>query len=213
MEVISAASMAILSDFTGQNLSNTAWACATLEMTIAPLMNAIASAAIAISRQLDPQSLANTAWAFAAIEFRHMPLMAVIASQSLRSIGDWTAVELSSFAWSYARLGWRNVPLMHASAACASTQLSELTLLDIANTVWAFEALEIPPGARLRSLINAHGLEGFVADAVKNVRNHGIEMVHLANSGNLGPKAVRHYPSLHSVAGLQPWPPHGSISD
>merc|ERR1712187_578431 len=125
--------------------------------------------------------MVNTALSYAAIEWRHLPLITAIASQSLRSVHQWTACELSSTAWSFARLGCRHLPLMQATAEPSKAQLSELTLLDIANTAWALEALDIPARRQFRSLVNAHGLEDFLVDAVDNVRAHGIEMIHLAN--------------------------------
>merc|ERR1712086_108140 len=132
--------------------------------------------------QLDPQSLANTAWAYASLEWKHVPLMDAIAASSLLSIGSWTACELSSSAWAFARCGFRHVPLLAANAAPSDTQLAELTMLDVANTAWAFESLDISIGNRLNKFILVDSFDGFVQNAVVDLKNHGIEMVHLANA-------------------------------
>eukprot|EP00811_Abedinium_folium_P010966 NODE_20145_length_811_cov_2.076023.p5 GENE.NODE_20145_length_811_cov_2.076023~~NODE_20145_length_811_cov_2.076023.p5 ORF type:complete len:78 (-),score=20.02 NODE_20145_length_811_cov_2.076023:81-314(-) len=51
------------------------------------------------------------------------------------------------------------------------------------NTAWALEALTLPAAPRLRSLLaRSGGLERFVEDAVEDIRTHGVEMVHLANT-------------------------------
>merc|ERR1712187_226780 len=135
--------------------------------------------------------MVNTALSYAAIEWRHLPLITAIASQSLRSIHQWTACELSSTAWSFARLGCQHLPLMQATAEPSRAQLSELTLVDIANTAWALEGLGIPARRQFRSLVNAHGLEDFLLEAVRDVNSHGIEMIHFADY------ALRDWQEMH----------------
>lgn len=58
-------------NFDPQNLSNTAWAFATLGVYDKPLFDAIAAAAIRMLAEFDMQSLANMAFAFATLYLSH----------------------------------------------------------------------------------------------------------------------------------------------
>ena len=54
-----------MGDFNEQELSNTAWAFATVRQKDVPLFAAVATAAQQDMGDFNPQTLANTAWAFA----------------------------------------------------------------------------------------------------------------------------------------------------
>jgi len=56
-----------VSELNAQNLANTAWAFATVEIHDMPFFNFIAEQAHNQIRHFGPQSLSNTAWAFATI--------------------------------------------------------------------------------------------------------------------------------------------------
>jgi len=62
---ISAAAMALISEFNSQNLGNTAWAFAALGYTNMPFLQAIAAESIKKMQDFVPQELSNMAWAFA----------------------------------------------------------------------------------------------------------------------------------------------------
>ena len=62
---IAAASISKIADFNPQDLANTAWAFATLQIKDEGLLGAIAAASISKIADFNPQDLANTAWAFA----------------------------------------------------------------------------------------------------------------------------------------------------
>lgn len=63
MHAISAQVIANISLFHSQNLTNTAWAYATLGLVDEPLMDAIAAASINRINSFIPMELTNLAWA------------------------------------------------------------------------------------------------------------------------------------------------------
>lgn len=54
-----------MSDFSAQNVSNLAYACAVRKHYNAPLYDALAARAVQLSHQLLPQHIANLVWSFA----------------------------------------------------------------------------------------------------------------------------------------------------
>jgi C4-dicarboxylate-specific signal transduction histidine kinase len=75
LDAISQASLARLSNFTEQNLANTAWSFAKLARMEVPLREAISSAAVARISQFFPQALANMAWSWATLVCRDLTLL------------------------------------------------------------------------------------------------------------------------------------------
>jgi len=83
-----------------QELSNTAWAFATMEFRSWPLLESIAASSIPRINRFDSQGMSNPAWAFSQRCLRNAPLFDAIASASLRLITAANSQELANFAWS-----------------------------------------------------------------------------------------------------------------
>lgn len=77
-DATSSAAIPKLSQFHGQNLSNTAWAWATRRVIDMPLLEAISAAASPIITEFDIQGLANTLWSFASLLISHFPVVSHI---------------------------------------------------------------------------------------------------------------------------------------
>mmetsp|Transcript_46646 Transcript_46646/g.84195 ORF Transcript_46646/g.84195 Transcript_46646/m.84195 type:complete len:133 (-) Transcript_46646:233-631(-) len=76
-----------LRHFNAQNIGNTAWAYAKLQILDQTLMSAIASVALVeiSTHAWATQELVNTAWAFAKLALFHSPLLEAISAAALES--------------------------------------------------------------------------------------------------------------------------------
>jgi len=124
-----------------QNLSNTVWAFATLQVVDVPFYHMIAAEAICRIHHFSAQPLSNTAWAFASIELLHLPLMRAIAKAAMRGLHKWPTQELVNTVWAVARLQFYHEPLVSALSAAALRRLPEYEARDLSNTSWALAVL------------------------------------------------------------------------
>jgi len=70
LAAIASASIPTIRDFNTQNISNTAWAFATLGMLHEPFMASISAQALPPLSETEAQDLANTSWAFSVLDFK-----------------------------------------------------------------------------------------------------------------------------------------------
>jgi hypothetical protein len=104
-----------ISDMISQEVSNTAWSFAKLQLKNQPLLAAISGEAlrpICDDRDFDPQFCAGIPWAFATLGCFDPTLFAAISSASIAMIGAYRTQELSNIAWSLATLVLENGPLL-----------------------------------------------------------------------------------------------------
>merc|ERR1739848_362815 len=130
----------------------------------------------------DAQSLANTAWAYGATERMLVSAIRALARRRSPRASPWTACELSSAAWAFSRFGHGRVAAAGVEAKWCDAQLAEVVLLDIANPAWAYESLDVPAQREIPRLVSATDFDIFVENAMRDVRAHGIELVHFANA-------------------------------
>lgn len=78
---IGKAAISILGRFNAQNLTNTIWAYATVEVSYQPLQRAVAAEATVKIAGFTPQNLGNTAWAFSVLASFDSRLNDAISSQ------------------------------------------------------------------------------------------------------------------------------------
>lgn len=93
LDSISAASIPTLSEYTLQNLSNTAWAFAKLQMLDEPLRSAISAEARPKIYDAPCQDLVNTASAFASRAIMDEELSDAISEEAQRRINDFDLVQ------------------------------------------------------------------------------------------------------------------------
>lgn len=101
-----------------QEMANTAWSFAAMQLPDEPLLAALAAAAINRISELAARDLSNTVWAFATFPWSHTPLLASIAAASIRPC-QYTALGLAMTAWSESSLGFVDPPWRDALAASA----------------------------------------------------------------------------------------------
>jgi hypothetical protein len=80
--------MNLISDFTPQEISNTAWSLARIGFLHEPLLSSLAAAAIRQLSELSLQDMTNIPWACANLSFLHDPLLTSIASAAMANIDD-----------------------------------------------------------------------------------------------------------------------------
>jgi len=91
-------------EFEPVELSNTAWAWATISVCHAPLLDAISASLLPKLEVTDTQGLSNTAWAFATISFWDEPFRDAISSASLNR-RDANAQNITTLVWSWWKMG------------------------------------------------------------------------------------------------------------
>lgn len=143
LDALSAQSIAKITDFHFQDLSNTAWSFARMGFADEPLMHSIASEAINKIYDFDGLGLSNLLWAYAKLEFEDKPLLAAISEAAIAKINSYSSQNLANTAWSMAKLGVTDMPLMEAIAAAAIPKLKEFTAFDLSIFVWAFDILNL----------------------------------------------------------------------
>eukprot|EP00933_Yihiella_yeosuensis_P037535 TRINITY_DN3149_c0_g1_i3.p1 TRINITY_DN3149_c0_g1~~TRINITY_DN3149_c0_g1_i3.p1 ORF type:complete len:309 (-),score=47.39 TRINITY_DN3149_c0_g1_i3:522-1448(-) len=93
-----------MSEFSSRQLSNTAWAFATLAVDDESLMSALADQARTRIEDFAARDIANTAWAFATLGISDAPLFDAICQVALSTVSAMNAQELANFAWAVATL-------------------------------------------------------------------------------------------------------------
>lgn len=91
LDLLCSFSSSRMSEFSQQNLTNTAWALANLQVLRVPLMLAIAGEAWRKSHELLPRSLANLAWSFASCAMYHQPLIDLISCRAIKLKQEFTS--------------------------------------------------------------------------------------------------------------------------
>jgi hypothetical protein len=104
-DAMSNAAPARITNFSLQNLANTAWAFATVHHAAPALLGAIAGAAPARITEFNEHELANMAWSFATMNHDAPLLLDAIAIETQAKIGNFNPQELSYIAWSFVDAG------------------------------------------------------------------------------------------------------------
>mmetsp|Transcript_67849 Transcript_67849/g.177946 ORF Transcript_67849/g.177946 Transcript_67849/m.177946 type:complete len:338 (-) Transcript_67849:83-1096(-) len=93
---LSADAIGKIAQFTAQNLTNTAWAFATLAISSPPLLQSVSAEAIKKCQEFHPQNFGNTAWAFAVCAVHDQPLLDAISSEASRNLAGY---DLQALTW------------------------------------------------------------------------------------------------------------------
>lgn len=131
-------------EFKQQELANTAWAVATLEILERPLLNSLVDAVLGKREEFGTQELSSALWAFATLhfgsyDFWHLMTEAV----STRELQHFGAQSVSNTLWALATMRWRDVPILEALGAAALGRLPQFSVQALANTAWALAQLEM----------------------------------------------------------------------
>ncbi len=89
-------------EFNEQELANTAWAYATLDVAPDGVFDALAARGALSARHMTPQGLAMIAWAFAHASHPAPRLFDAVARSSRHQMADFDESSLSLLAWSFA---------------------------------------------------------------------------------------------------------------
>jgi len=81
-----------------QQLANTAWSCAKLQVRHAPLRDAIAASSLPSLTQFAAQECSNIAWSFAKCNLLTVPLMHALGTECAKIIGDFIPQHLGNTA-------------------------------------------------------------------------------------------------------------------
>ena len=135
--------------FTPQQLSNSAWACATLSYNSMPLLRSIESQALLKLDKFNSQDLTNTIWAYAKLGYKPKQLMAGIAREALSKLYDFNPQGLANTLWAFATLnhyGDQYSDLLTGIATEAMTKIQNFNPQNLANSSWAYARLNYHPG-------------------------------------------------------------------
>lgn len=130
-------------DNQGRQLSQLAWAFATLAVEDCPLLAAISSAALSQMQTYQPQSLSNLAWSVAKLKFLYLPLMDCIAPGAVGKMDEFNCQELSNTAWAFATCAVRHESLLAAISSTAIAKIFEFKAQSLTTTAWSFATLSI----------------------------------------------------------------------
>ena len=157
-----------------QNISNLAWAYATVGFRADALFTALADAAV--GRDLHgflPQNLSNMVWAFAMAGVFAANLFNAVAAVLRSGLPGFKPQELSNLVWAYATAGVQADELYAAVAEAALRQgLQDFKPQEASNLAWAFATSGVRSQALFAALAEAvlrDGLQGFVPQALVNI--------------------------------------------
>jgi len=147
------------------DLSNIAWAFASLPKCDLPLLQALSEASIRLVPDFSAQNITNTAWAFARCGIPDAPLFASIAEAAIAKLGDFDAQNMACTAWSFELLRY-TLTLGRFARASASSFFASITDLDavcahdgmswIDYVTAAAPHLETSDSQTLRAQIDSH---------------------------------------------------------
>lgn len=136
----------VLKDSRARDLSNLAWAYATLEMReFDMLLLAIAREAVVQIADFTEQNLSNTCWAYAKLGCRHDPLIKAIADETIRKLPFFSPQGLVNTIWGFATLIIKGEEILGQSSyqlICSLLEeimrrLPDLTTQLLSNSSWA----------------------------------------------------------------------------
>eukprot|EP00397_Hematodinium_sp_SG-2012_P012793 GEMP01012975.1.p1 GENE.GEMP01012975.1~~GEMP01012975.1.p1 ORF type:complete len:763 (+),score=211.79 GEMP01012975.1:35-2323(+) len=148
------------SEFRARDLSNVAWAFATLGEVDNALLLTVAAEVTRKICEFNEQNLSNTIWAFAKLRLRHDPMVVAIAEETMKKIANFTPQGLSNIAWAFAtqilinesKLGMTSHKLFMIIADECMKRLDGFTPQEIQNTAWAFARLGIKHEQFIRAM-------------------------------------------------------------
>lgn len=146
LRVIASIAPPLLTSARARDLSNLAWAFATLDLRkFDSVLMAIAREAVVQISDFTEQNLSNTCWAFAKIGLRHDPLIKAIADETLRKLGQFSPQGLVNTLWGFATLvikgeeclGKSSWQLINALLEEIIRRLPDCTTQELSNSSWA----------------------------------------------------------------------------
>ena len=102
-----------IGSFKAQELSNIAWAFATLNIKDVALFTAISRAAVGKMGSFKAQELSNIAWAFATLNIKDVPLFTAISRAVMDKMGSLNTQDLANTAWAFAIALPKDALLLH----------------------------------------------------------------------------------------------------
>jgi hypothetical protein len=144
MGKIAVASIRRVEDFDPQNLSNTVWAYATMNVKHSALFMKIGNSIVKLKdlKSFEPQALSNTVWAFATANIEHPGLLmkvgsAIVDSKDLKSFNP---QNLANTVWAFATFNIQHHGLFKTigNAIVELKDLKSFNAQDLSNTLWAY---------------------------------------------------------------------------
>jgi hypothetical protein len=134
-----------LHGFNSQNLANTVWSFATLEMPHADLFGCIGDHIASMSHKdmclFKPQEFANIVWAYATSSEQHPELFKKIGDVIVsRDLSSFNSQDLSNIVWAYATSSEQHPELFKkiGDVMIVSRDLSSFNSQSLSNIVWAY---------------------------------------------------------------------------
>eukprot|EP00746_Dinoflagellata_sp_MGD_P155003 gnl/MRDRNA2_/MRDRNA2_85161_c0_seq3.p1 gnl/MRDRNA2_/MRDRNA2_85161_c0~~gnl/MRDRNA2_/MRDRNA2_85161_c0_seq3.p1 ORF type:complete len:627 (+),score=126.89 gnl/MRDRNA2_/MRDRNA2_85161_c0_seq3:1-1881(+) len=141
MDEISYQVVAKVETFSNQDLSNTCWAFAKLEITNSMMMTSLGKQLVTQVETLLPQDLSNTAWAFATLGLPQIDLLDEVLVETIAKIKDFTPQNVANISWAFAKIGMWNDRLMEIVAMEILRKIKDFDGQGLANIAWAFGTL------------------------------------------------------------------------
>jgi len=137
LQAIALRSMLIVSEFAAQELANTVWAFAHVEMKDVPLVHSLAIEAQQKMMTFRAQDVANTVWAYAVLEIGYEPLADATACRTCVLIpgGEFVPQNLSNTVWAFAKIAVYDVPLLDAIGVALFDRLHSLDTQNLSNAL------------------------------------------------------------------------------
>jgi hypothetical protein len=124
-----------------QEISNTAWAFATLNIPAPSLFKNIDEHAFSLVENGAPQEISNTAWAFATLNVPAPSLFKNIDERASRFVEKGTPQAIANTAWAFATLNTPAPSLFKMIEERASSLVESGAPQAVANTAWALAVL------------------------------------------------------------------------
>eukprot|EP00928_Gymnodinium_smaydae_P014793 TRINITY_DN15437_c0_g1_i3.p1 TRINITY_DN15437_c0_g1~~TRINITY_DN15437_c0_g1_i3.p1 ORF type:complete len:652 (+),score=55.92 TRINITY_DN15437_c0_g1_i3:133-2088(+) len=122
-----------------QCMSIVSWACATLRLKDAMLLESMLDIAVPRLHMMKPFEVSNFVWAYAKLTAPAPDLFRVVGDRFLaRSPGDFKPQCLATLAWAYASSGIQDAFIFSGVAEELAANVHSMKTQEMSNTLWAF---------------------------------------------------------------------------
>jgi very-short-patch-repair endonuclease len=161
--------------FNPQNIANTLWAFAKLNLT--PSAQLLDAASLVATKSIDsfnPQGITNTLWAFAKFDFRlSAELLDAASLVATNSMDSFNPQDIANMLWAFAKFDLKpSAKLLDAVSLVATNSMDSFNPQNIANMLWAFAKLDLTPSSQLldaASLVATNSIDIFKPRDIANM--------------------------------------------
>ncbi|KAK9819832.1 hypothetical protein WJX72_002889 [[Myrmecia] bisecta] len=144
MDAIAARAVAVIDDFSTNDIMRLIAAFGSLGLQPQELLEAVDLWADRQLRHLSPQALSIAMWTFARMGNASPNLLQTAAACAQRQVSAFTPLQLSRMAWAFAKLGHSAPEFMRGVAHILKERVAEFEAKPVSNTLWALAKAGLP---------------------------------------------------------------------